>query len=142
MPMRRMVEGKSPAEIVALQAAGALDSALCSADFDKALAQTTPSTASHEHRLYEAWNQEFGTDDGSLTRKVAALTLTAADGAGSAEGSKGFEQPTADVAGVPVPQKPWHGWRQEVMAEAEREADTEHKLVVEEGPANLADLDD
>ena len=60
MPMRRMVEGKSPAQIVELQASGQLEGKVNDEDFTTALSRTQPSTASHEHRLYEAWNDEYG----------------------------------------------------------------------------------
>ena len=60
MPMRRAVEGKSPQEIVALQASGALEGELTRGDFEAALGRTPPSTNREETRLYEAWNDEFG----------------------------------------------------------------------------------
>ena len=60
MPMRRAVEGKSPMEIVELQASGQLEGDVTDEDFNAALSRTQPSTASHEHRLYEAWNDEYG----------------------------------------------------------------------------------
>ena len=60
MPMRRAVEGKSPMEIVELQASGQLEGDVTDEDFNAALARTQPSTANHEHRLYEAWNDEYG----------------------------------------------------------------------------------
>jgi len=60
MPMRRMVEGKSPLEIVELQAAGALEGEVTMKDFRLALETTQPSTAAHEHDAYKAWNDEYG----------------------------------------------------------------------------------
>lgn len=60
MPMRRMVEGKSPLEIVELQAAGALEGEVTMKDFRQALETTQPSTAAHEHDAYKAWNDEYG----------------------------------------------------------------------------------
>ena len=60
MPMRRMVEGKSPTEIIELQASGQLEGEVNNDDFAAALSRTQPSTAGHEHRLYEAWNDEYG----------------------------------------------------------------------------------
>ena len=60
MPMRRMVDGKSPGEIVALQAEGALEGEVSADDFEAALARTQPSTNASEMALYEQWNDEFG----------------------------------------------------------------------------------
>ena len=60
MPMRRRVEGKSPSEIIELQASGQLEGEVNNEDFAAALSRTQPSTAGHEHRLYEAWNDEYG----------------------------------------------------------------------------------
>ena len=60
MPMRRMVEGKSPMEIVELQAQGALDGEVSMEDFEHALKRTQPSTAAAEHKAYAAWNDEYG----------------------------------------------------------------------------------
>ena len=60
MPMRRAVEGKSPMQIIEMQASGALEGALSPADFEEALKRTQPSTAAAEHQAYEAWNDEYG----------------------------------------------------------------------------------
>ena len=60
MPMRRLVEGKSPHEIVELQASGALDGAVSAQDFTAALGRTQPSTNVAELERYAAWNDEFG----------------------------------------------------------------------------------
>ena len=59
-PMRRMVEGKSPTEIVALQASGALEGEVRRDDFDGALRRTQPSTNPAERAQFAAWNDEFG----------------------------------------------------------------------------------
>ena len=60
MPMRKAVEGKSPAEIVELQATGMLEGHLGMDDFRQALRRTQPSTAADEHAVYKAWNAEYG----------------------------------------------------------------------------------
>ena len=60
MPMRRLVEGKSPHEIVELQASGALDGAVSAQDFTAALGRTQPSTNVAELERYATWNDEFG----------------------------------------------------------------------------------
>ena len=60
MPMRRAVEGKSPGEIVAMQAAGALEGELSKEDFTAALGRTQPSTNAAELAQYEAWHEEYG----------------------------------------------------------------------------------
>jgi katanin p60 ATPase-containing subunit A1 len=60
MPMRRAVEGKSPVEIVAMQAEGALEGEVSAADFDAALRKTQPSASAAEQQRYEAWDEEFG----------------------------------------------------------------------------------
>jgi katanin p60 ATPase-containing subunit A1 len=59
-PMRRMVEGKSPSEIIELQAAGALEGEVSAEDFDAACARTLPSTNAAEQQVYVSWNDEFG----------------------------------------------------------------------------------
>ena len=58
--MRKLVEGKSPAEIVELQASGSLEVAVSKDDFARALKRTQPSTAPSEHAAYAAWNDEYG----------------------------------------------------------------------------------
>jgi SpoVK/Ycf46/Vps4 family AAA+-type ATPase len=60
MPMRRAVEGKSPMEIVELQAQGALEGEVSADDFAAALKKTQPSTNAGELSQYEAWNDEYG----------------------------------------------------------------------------------
>ena len=60
MPMRKAVEGKSPVEIVELQATGMLEGHLGMDDFRHALRRTQPSTAADEHTVYKAWNAEYG----------------------------------------------------------------------------------
>ena len=128
MPMRRMVEGKSPAEIVELQAAGALDSAVSSDDFERATAQTQPTTAAHEHRVYEAWNREFGTDDGSRNKPAAdaPLSLTLKGGAEVSADATGVGATTEAAAAVGTP------------ADAHGGTDAEHKVVVVEELSALA----
>ena len=59
-PMRRMVEGKSPMEIVELQANGELEGEVCAADFESALTRTKPCTAPEELAQCAAFNDEFG----------------------------------------------------------------------------------
>ena len=69
--MRRAVEGKpnphltpnpgkSPAEIVELQASGALEGDVTLDDFRHALQRTQPSTNASEQTGYERWNDEYG----------------------------------------------------------------------------------
>ena len=60
MPMRRMVEGKSPMEIVELQQQGALEGEVSMDDFTNALSRTSPSTNATEQTQYEKWDEEYG----------------------------------------------------------------------------------
>ena len=60
MPMRRMVEGKSPMEIVELQQQGALEGEVSMDDFTNALSRTSPSTNAAEQTQYEKWDEEYG----------------------------------------------------------------------------------
>ena len=60
MPMRRAVLGKTPMEIVALQAEGALEGDVSMEDFAAALEKTPPSTSAAETAKYEAWEAEYG----------------------------------------------------------------------------------
>ena len=60
MPMRRMVEGKSPMEIVELQQQGALEGEVSMDDFVSALSRTSPSTSAAEQAQYERWDEEYG----------------------------------------------------------------------------------
>jgi katanin p60 ATPase-containing subunit A1 len=59
-PMRRAVEGKSPMEIVEMQARGELEGAVSMADFAKAMQTTQPSSSDKEHEEYAAWNNLYG----------------------------------------------------------------------------------
>ncbi|EOD25209.1 hypothetical protein EMIHUDRAFT_41711, partial [Emiliania huxleyi CCMP1516] len=59
MTMRAAIAGKSPDDIVALQARGALDGELTHDDFIRAAATTLPSIAPEHLQRYEAWNAEF-----------------------------------------------------------------------------------
>ena len=60
MPMRRSIAGKSPDEIMRMQAEGALEGEVKMEDIDTALSRTQPSTASHEHVAYEQFDKEYG----------------------------------------------------------------------------------
>ena len=60
MPMRRAVQGKSPMEIVELQASGALEGEVSLDDFKQALQTTQPSTGGNEHAAFAKWNDEYG----------------------------------------------------------------------------------
>jgi len=59
MPMRRLVEDRSPAEIVELKEHGKLDVSLSAADFRAALANTQPSVAPADVGRFQAWEKEF-----------------------------------------------------------------------------------
>jgi len=60
MPMRRAVDGKSPLEIIELQASGALEGEVTMGDFAKAMQTTQPSTHASEHEEYATWNNQYG----------------------------------------------------------------------------------
>ena len=77
MPMRRAVEGKSPEEIVVLQAEGKLDGEVSASDFRRAMRRTPASVAAEEIRAYELWNTKYGSsnlDDPLMTARSALLS--------------------------------------------------------------------
>ena len=58
--MRRMVEGKSPQQIVEMQQGGELDAEVSLDDFEQALARTQPSVSPDDLTAYAQWQEEFG----------------------------------------------------------------------------------
>jgi hypothetical protein len=71
MTMRKAVSGKSPDEIVEMQARGSFEAELTAEDFAEAVRRTTPSVATHELGAYVAWNAEFGCVSGAGGRDAA-----------------------------------------------------------------------
>ena len=65
MTMRKAVEGRTPDEIVALQAAGQLEGEVSSDDFAEALRRTAPSVAAEELGRFASWDEEFGCKEAS-----------------------------------------------------------------------------
>ena len=65
MTMRKAVEGRTPDEIVALQAAGELEGEVSSDDFAEALRRTAPSVAAEELGRFASWDEEFGCKEAS-----------------------------------------------------------------------------
>jgi hypothetical protein len=63
MPMRRLIDGKSPTEILEMKQRGELDPSAMTvtlADFHAALARVPPTVGEAELRRYQAWNADFG----------------------------------------------------------------------------------
>lgn len=65
MTMRKAISGRSPDEIVEMQARGSLEAALTAEDFAAAVGRTAPSVAADELGAYAAWNAEFGCAPGA-----------------------------------------------------------------------------
>merc|ERR1712187_368343 len=62
-PMRRLIDGLSPVELVRLRDEGRLDPSSMSvsaADFEAALNGVQPSVSSNDTQRYESWASEFG----------------------------------------------------------------------------------
>lgn len=64
IPMRRMVEGLSPSELVELRSQGKLSTEDCPsvsmADFDAAICRVQPSVSQSDTRRYLEWQKDFG----------------------------------------------------------------------------------
>lgn len=62
-PMRRLVDGLTPAELVQLRSEGKLDTSSLSvamADFEAAISSVQPSVSHSDTRRYVEWQKEFG----------------------------------------------------------------------------------
>jgi len=59
MPMRRLLQGRSPQEVVELKAQGKLDVSLTAEDFRAALSSTAPSVSPEHLGRFAAWEKEF-----------------------------------------------------------------------------------
>lgn len=60
MPMRRLVQNKTPSEIKALKEEGKLEACPSMEDFLAALKKITPSVSESDVAKFEAWEKEFG----------------------------------------------------------------------------------
>jgi katanin p60 ATPase-containing subunit A1 len=72
MEMRKAIFGRSPDEIVEMQARGSLEADLTEEDFAEAVRRTAPSVGADELGAYVAWNAEFGCIGGAPRRQLHA----------------------------------------------------------------------
>jgi katanin p60 ATPase-containing subunit A1 len=62
MPMRRQISNKSTEEILEMKSKGELKFTLTMDDFKEAISHTQPSVGPNDHKMYEKWMKEFGSN--------------------------------------------------------------------------------